>query len=287
MKSVTRRLFPAATAALFGAGKALADSVPVLRVVAYNVYKCTGWPSDRPDAVEFRADLDRVAKAYADELSPLKADIICFSESPKEPLVKAIADHLKMEHRYFPSGGNWPGSILTPHKILEAEDMPLVSENRPKDLFTRHWARALIQLPTGMKLPFHSAHLMPADNQKIRIREISGMIKRIDLDAEKYGSVVIAGDLNHEPDTLESQLWIDAGVADTFLKKGEGDGFTIKADTPDRRIDYVMAAGPIAKKCQKSQPLFEGRFRLDTQNTEAFALSDHLPQLAVFEMPDS
>jgi hypothetical protein len=87
--------------------------------------------------------------------------------------------------------------------------------------------------------------------------------------------------LNHAPDTEEYKLWMDAGWIDTFAKVGKGEGLTIKADTPYKRIDYVMAAGPIAKRIVESRPLFQGAFRLNVSDPQAFALSDHLPQLAV------
>jgi len=34
----------------------------------------------------------------------------------------------------------------------------------------------------------------------------------------------------------------------------------------------------------ESRPLFEGAFRLNIDDEESFALSDHLPQLAVFQL---
>jgi hypothetical protein len=43
-----------------------------------------------------------------------------------------------------------------------------------------------------------------------------------------------------------------------------------------------MAAGAIARSVTESRPLFEGAFRLDLEDKEAFSLSDHVPQLARF-----
>lgn len=45
-----------------------------------------------------------------------------------------------------------------------------------------------------------------------------------------------------------------------------------------------MAAGPIADRVIESRPLFEGAFRLNIADKESFALSDHLPKLAVFDV---
>ena len=95
--------------------------------------------------------------------------------------------------------------------------------------------------------------------------------------------MLLIGDLNHGPGTDEYKLWIDAGWVDTFAKVGKGRGSTIKSDIPKWRIDYVMAAGPIANQIVESRPLFGGAFRLNIADKESFALSDHLPQLAVFQ----
>ena len=95
--------------------------------------------------------------------------------------------------------------------------------------------------------------------------------------------MLLLGDLNHGPETEEYRLWIDAGWQDTFAKVGEGQGLTIRSDIPKRRIDYVMAHGPIAQRAAQSKPLFAGAFRLNLADPASFALSDHLPQLAVFD----
>lgn len=108
------------------------------------------------------------------------------------------------------------------------------------------------------------------------------MVASMNEDLEAGGSMLLIGDLNHAPDTEEYKLWIDAGWIDTFAKAGEGEGPTIKSDVPMYRIDYVMAAGPIANHVVESKPLFQGAFRLNMADENAFALSDHLPQLAVF-----
>ena len=72
--------------------------------------------------------------------------------------------------------------------------------------------------------------------------------------------------------------------SDTFAQVGDGAGATIKADLPKWRIDYVWAAGPISKHIVESRPLYQGTFRLNIADQQSFALSDHLPQVAVFEI---
>lgn len=95
-------------------------------------------------------------------------------------------------------------------------------------------------------------------------------------------SMLLIGDLNHTPDAEEYGLWTEAGWRDTFVEAGGAGGLTIKSDTPSERIDYILAAGPIAGRVLRAGPLFEGAFRVNTSDPASFALSDHLPQFAAF-----
>jgi len=251
-----------------------------LRVIAYNIYACKGWPSDRALAKK-AVKTGQMADRLAMELALYDPDIINFSESPSEEITKAVAKKLGMNHVRFPSGGNWPGTLLSRYEITDSENVPLGFQ-RPADLFTRHWGRGTVMLPNGSPLIVHSAHLYPTADPVVRLKEIRAMIKAMKSDLDSGKSMLLIGDLNHNPDTEEYKLWMDAGWVDTFAQVGTGEGLTIKSDVPKWRIDYVMATGPIAHQIVESRPLFEGAFRLNTADENSFALSDHLPQLAVF-----
>lgn len=253
-----------------------------LHVIAYNVYKCTGWPNQRPLAQQ-AMKLGQMAKRLADELALYEPDIINFSEAPEEAMVKEIADRLGMKHVYFPSGQNWPGALLTRFEIVGSKNCPVIGGKCPEALFTRHWGMAEVRLPGNEPLIVHSAHLHPSDSQ-MRQSEISEMLRSMKTDLEADRSMLLIGDLNHSPEQPEYEMWKKAGWVDTFAKVGKGDGATIKADLPKRRIDYVWSAGPIAKQAVASRPLHQGAFRLNIADQQSFALSDHLPQLTVFEM---
>jgi endonuclease/exonuclease/phosphatase family metal-dependent hydrolase len=255
-----------------------------LRVIAYNVYECTGWPKERALGKKATA-LGQMPARFAHELALYEPDIINFSESPSEKVVADIAQRLGMNHVRFASRGKWPGSLLSKYEIVDPQNVPLAAgETAPDDLFTRHWGRAAVKLPGGETLLVHSAHLHPSPEPDTRLREIPAMLRSMRDDLAAGKPMLLMGDLNHTPDVREYKLWTDAGWVDTFTAVGKGDGLTIKADTPDRRIDYVLAAGPLAKRILESRPLFEGAFRTNNADAESFSLSDHLPQLAVFEM---
>ena len=222
-----------------------------------------------------------MAERLAMELALYEPDVVNFSESPSEAIAKEVAELLGMNHVRFPSGGNWPGTLLSRYEITDSENVPLGRE-RPKELFTRHWGKGTIKLPDGESLIIHSAHLFPVADPTIRLKEIKAMLAAMRDDLKSGRSMLLMGDLNHGPDTEEYKLWIDAGWTDSFAKVGKDEGLTIRADNPRKRIDYVMAAGPIASRIIESRPLFEGAFRLNLADENAFALSDHVPQMAVF-----
>jgi len=95
-----------------------------LRVIAYNIYGLTGWPHERNFAKQAVAK-GQMAKRLAMELALHDPDIINFSESPKEELTKEVAELLGMNHVRFPSGGNWPGTLLSKFEILESQNAPV------------------------------------------------------------------------------------------------------------------------------------------------------------------
>ena len=281
--SISRRQFCiviGASLSMAGTVFAANDKLMPLRVITYNVYACSGWPSNRTMAKQAVAK-DQMATRLATELALYEPDIINFSESPSESIIEEVAKHLSMNYVRFPSRGKWPGTLLSLFEIVNSQNVSL-EEHRPKELFTRHWGRGTIRLPNGELLIVHSAHLH-ARSPALRLREIEAMLASMKIDLEVGRSMLLLGDLNHNPGTAEYKLWIDAGWVDTFAKVGKGEGFTTRAGIPKRRIDYVMASGPIAAQVVESRPLFEGAFRLNLDDKQSFALSDHLPQLAVFQ----
>ncbi len=251
-----------------------------LNVIAYNVLKCTGYP---PENVK---DKKQIPELIAQELSKYSPDIINFSESPEESTVKYIAELLNMNYVFFPTAGNWPGAILTHLEIEDFMNTPIVSGSRPEDLFTRHWGKATIKLSGGNSINVNSVHLYPHDNQvsaEIRKREISEIIKSAMIDIKNNKSVLVIGDLNHTPEMPEYFQWMDAGFKDSYIDAGKGDGLTIRANEPVKRIDYILAHGSISENIVESRALFEGAFRTIPSDPNSFALSDHLPQYARFQ----
>jgi endonuclease/exonuclease/phosphatase family metal-dependent hydrolase len=265
-RGITRRQFASLLGATCTAAWTLGDAVGVrtslaaqpqsrdghedpqsLRVIAYNILKCTGWPADRELAKRAVAR-GQIARRIALELSLYDPHIVNFSESPNEKLTREIAEQLGMQHVRFPSGEDWPGTLLSKFEVLESRNAPVTSGTRPADLFTRHWGRAVLKLPTGQPLVVHSAHLYPGQDPAIRLREIDAMLEAMRDDLAAGKPLLLMGDLNHTPEGPEYSKWRAAGLVDSFAAVGaqaaaaaaaNPEGKTFAADEPRIRIDYV------------------------------------------------
>jgi endonuclease/exonuclease/phosphatase family metal-dependent hydrolase len=251
--------------------------------IAYNVYSFDGYlhspdeekgrPAEQPPGEHARA----VGRA----LLPYRPDIITTSESRDEQTVVEMAEELGFHYAFFPSPGQWPGAILTRYSILEAVNCP-ISGDRPEDLFTRHWGRAVLDTPQG-PLTIHSIHTFAGDIA-IRTRELEALLPCVIDDIAKGADVIVQGDLNHRPDDPEYPRWVMAGLSDSYARLG-GDpagGATLLRPHPCRRLDYVFLSDGLRRRLTEARPLFEDGFRLYAELPDAVALSDHLPQLAGF-----
>ena len=228
------------------------------------------------------------------ELALYQPNIINFSESPDEEVVAAMAKMLNLNYAFFPSAkggvGHHPGSILTNYEIISSETRPFLNKNRsdPKELFTRHWGKAKLRLPNRKTVIVHSAHLWPfkkePNDTEIRLKEIKEMLQSIKYDLKNTDSVLLQGDLNHTPDTSEYRSLNSGELVDTFNVAGKGDGYTSDAIKPIKRIDFIYAAGILSRHIKGCMPLFEGNFRMNNDDPKGFALSDHIPVLADFEL---
>ena len=276
-----------------------------MRSIAYNVFNgCIGYkgingrelpPGDDSIFVKAARDMGHIPKRIMLELALYQPNIINFSESPNEEVVAQMAKMLNLNYAFFPGAkdgsGHFPGSILTNYEIVSTETRPFLNKNSndPKELFTRHWGKAKLRLPNGKIIVIHSAHLWPfkkeENDTRIRLNEIKELVASIKYDlANNADSVLLQGDLNHTPDTLEYKSLNNAGLVDTFTAAGSGDGYTSNSIKPSKRIDFIYAIGTLSKQIKDCMPLFQGNFRMNNEDPKGFALSDHIPVLADFEL---
>lgn len=257
-----------------------------LRTITYNVLACTGYRDKNDKRKRYRPDIPReqMTRRFALELGLYQPDIITFQESPGEHAVAAIAEQLGFGHHcFFYSGEAWHGAMMSRYKILEHKNCPLASyQVRPEKLFTRHWGRAVLEWDKG-PLVVYSAHLFPGGGSSARREpEITEMLAVMASDIKSGRSMLLQGDLNHQPEGPEYKRWRDAGLVDAFAARGVGPPSTIPSHDPQARIDYVWAHGPIVDRLSECRVLYEGAFRTNPDDPGSVALSDHLPLMATF-----
>lgn len=270
------------------------ESTP-LRVISYNIRNFE--PLSRTGAGEQRVSIvlseSQIVKRLAMELKLYHPDIISIQEATPKELIAELAREMMMNYVYFPSNWkneNWPygiaGALMTKFPILESQNCPLVNyDSCPEDIFTRHFGRTVIATESG-ELVVLSAHLLPGgrdNSSKVHEREIGEIIAVAKRDIKSGSSLILMGDLNHDPNGFEYKMWTEAGFVDAFKSKGSGFALTCPSDVPQERIDYIWAYGSIAQRLSSCQILFEGGFRTNPNDSTSFALSDHVPVIAVFE----
>lgn len=231
---------------------------------------------------------------YAMELSLHRPDVIALQEASPKAHVEALARELKMHVAFFPGGWKnkgWPdgiaGAVLSRHRIIEAQDRPLLPayEGKPGEAFSRHFGRVLLDVG-GRRIAVCTVHLLPSypKTEPVRQAEIEAVSQAAQADRKRGHSVLVLGDMNHRPFAPEYRGWIDAGFADCFAARGRGMPLTCAAQELTERIDYVFALGPIAGGLKECRVLHEGAFRCHAGDPTTWALSDHLPVLAEFDL---
>jgi endonuclease/exonuclease/phosphatase family metal-dependent hydrolase len=253
-----------------------------MRTITYNVLKCEGYAAT-PEAKPFlKAAAPQVPTRLALELALYEPDIVTFQEGPPEKVLATISEQLRMNYAFF--SGGWHGAVLTKFEIVEQQNCPLASwSERPKELFTRHWGRAVLRAPGG-DLNLFSAHLHPSDDA-LREREVTEMLKVMAPSLEKGGPVILQGDLNHTPADPEYARWREAGLVDALDRKAQGTReFSFDSHKPFKRIDYVWTSRSLAQRGGDCRMLFERAFRTNPEDPESTALSDHIPVMADFAL---
>lgn len=263
------------------AKKSLEPSSGKMVSITYNVYAFNGYPKTDDTRPVLDAVRRQMPARMAMELAMYQPDIVTFQEAPAEAEVAKVAELLEMRYVYFPGG--FPGALLTRLNILESENCPFARRGGRGELFSRHWGKALLDV-NGARIMVYSAHLHPS-NDAIRALEVEEVLNVIRADTGKVREFILQGDLNHEPIQDEYRHWVSAGLTDCYVKKGVEQRNTIKSTFPNRTVDYIWVNRELSQKLLRCRVLFENGFRTNPMDERSYALSDHLPVMAEFQLP--
>lgn len=245
------------------------------RVATYNIQAGMGMDGEY--------DLDRIA----DTIRGMNADVVGLQEvdvhwgdrSHDENTVKRLADKLEMEYYFAPIYDRDPSqdsedrrqygvAILSEYPIKQATNQKITrlstqeSDSEPE--LAPGFLEAEIDVD-GADAWFYVTHLDYRNDPAIREDQVSDMFQVM----REHHYPVLMGDMNATPDAPELQPlfdWFDDAWEDS---KKIGNGYTFPADSPTKRIDYLLTSK---------------RMNVANAEVDPSAASDHFPVVADITM---
>jgi endonuclease/exonuclease/phosphatase family metal-dependent hydrolase len=191
------------------------------------------------EGLDGRVDLERIAAVIRNE----RADIVALQEVDKgvertnrldlpEELARLTGMTCIFSNNHAYQGGEYGNALLTRFPVVRWT-------NHHYRMLRPGEQRGLLQAVLdvrGRRLVVLNTHLdFRADDS-----ERWSSVQEIEETVRQYRDlpVILAGDFNDVPD---SRVWrrLAETFDDAWSLAGDGDGFTIPADNPQRRIDYI------------------------------------------------
>lgn len=214
-----------------------------LAVMTYNIHHGVG--------VDDRLDLDRIAAVIQDSGAGVvglqEVDNHWSSRSNFEDQARLLAERLGMHYVYAanldlePAEPGQPRrqygtAILSKYPILESENTLLP---RPQGGEQRGLLEALVNV-RGVPVRVYNTHLQH-NSQVERTAQVAAIMEHI---GETEEPSILVGDLNARPDAPEMQP-LYTRFDDAWVEGGEGPGYTLPAEAPNSRIDYILVTPDI------------------------------------------
>jgi len=145
-----------------------------------------------------------------------------------------LSQRLELPYIFGPATGSlWGNAILSRYPILEWENVRLPPNDQP---FQRAYLWARLDLGDGEELRVVNTHLHHVrEDADVRALQAQTL-----LDFWEGGRrTVIMGDFNARRDDSEAEMMRRAGLADALDVAGVEPGYTVPAEAPRYRIDYI------------------------------------------------
>lgn len=233
------------------------------RVMTYNIHHGEG--------LDGKVDLQRIADLIKRE----QADIVALQEVDKGvkrtarrdcPVELAALTGLScvFSNNYHFQGGEYGNAVLTRFPIKRWT-------NRHYKMLRPGEQRGLLQVVLevhGRELVFLDSHLDPRGDDAERLFSAAELVEAVQ--PYRGQPVILCGDFNDVPDSRTCQK-LAQEFTDTWKAVGAGGGFTIPAEKPRKRIDFIWTS---------KEPALEA-LKVWVPESEA---SDHLPVVAEFKL---
>jgi endonuclease/exonuclease/phosphatase family metal-dependent hydrolase len=233
------------------------------RVMTYNIHHGAG--------LDGKVDLQRIADLIKHE----QADIVALQEvdkgvartarrdSPAE-LAALTGMNCVFSNNFHFQGGEYGNAVLTRFPIKRCS-------NRHYKMLRPDEQRGLLQAVLdvrGRELVFLDTHIDYRGDDAERLLNVAEIVEAIQ--PYRGQPMILCGDFNDTPESRTHQK-IAQEFEDTWLAAGKGDGFTIPAEKPRKRIDFIWIS---------KEPPIEA-LRAWVPASEA---SDHLPVVGEFRL---
>lgn len=268
MKILLKLVRPFACGLLFlsllcGCATSAARTPVTLRVMTYNIHHGEG--------LDGKVDLLRIAQLIKEQ----GADIVGLQEVDKgvertqrrdfpAELAALTGMTCVFSNNYHHQGGEYGNAVLTKFPVKQTANLHF-KMLRPGE------QRGILQLVLevhGREIVFMNTHI----DYRSEDSERWANTEEIEMLARKYQGrpIIMTGDFNDTPESRVCRR-IAQTFDDTWARVGVGEGWTIPAEKPRKRIDYLWIS-----KHQSLVPL-----KAWVPHTDA---SDHLPVVADFQL---
>jgi len=242
-----------------------------IKVLTHNVLAFSGYPKSK--FITDTAIFNRAKEFYKNS----KADIIILQECPEIQYIKALAEYLNYNFKYFKPKykGNetypygFPGCVLTKYPITDTLDFNGGMKKGADSIFQRHFGIVNILTNKG-KIQVTGLHLCADWGNKFRettrLIEIDILQKTV-LKCKDCFLQILAGDCNSIPGSIPINKILKMGYLDTYSAINWK---TVPIPNPTVRIDYIFVKGNFKsfEPAPKELPYFS-----DLQ----LYMSDHAP----------
>ena len=238
--------------------------VQSLRVLSYNIHHGEG--------MDGKLDLERIAEV----INAVEPDLVALQEVDKgvertncvdQPAVLAelTGMHVVFEKNIIYQGGEYGNAVLSrmPVKRYTNHKLPQLTPDEQRGMLEVHVEHK------GRPIVFYATHFdyHGDDNERLASAD---MLRDL-IQEQETKTILVAGDLNTRPDSTVMEK-VTAFLVDTYIPAPGSSGYTYPADTPDRRIDYILHTPDAGLQATESRVIDEA------------VASDHRPLLTVFKI---
>ncbi len=223
--------------ALLSACSSSPAPVTSIRVLTWNIHHGAG--------LDGQIDLDRIAA----QIRSSGADLVALQEvdrgvlrSDRRDIPAELADRLGM-HQVFGKnidfqGGDYGNAVLSRFPVLESENhhYEMIRKGEQRGLLT-----TVVRTPAG-PVQFWTTHIDYRKDDSERVQHAHAIVERLRSEQPAIPTI-LCGDFNDRPESRTHAILTDA-FRDVFAAVGTGAGDTFPAGNPDRRIDWILVAGP-------------------------------------------